>query len=93
MIASSLDFYYSVVSSCVLRPPSAVTFHVAIKGKPMVFAEVLNEHLTQAFFIHIILGSGSLASVLAPVIQEEGFACELEFIKLSKKEGDQMKMN
>lgn len=66
-----------------------MTFHVAIKGKLMVFAEVLDEHLTQAFFIHIILGSGCLASVLAPVIQEEDFVCKLEFIKLSKKEGDE----
>lgn len=57
-----------------------------------MFAEVLNEHLTQAFFIHIILGCGCSASVLAPVIQEEGFVCELEFIKLSKKVGDEDKL-
>lgn len=42
--------------------------------------------------MHIILESACSTCVLAPVSQEELFIREHEFIKLSKMEGDKVKM-
>lgn len=88
MIPSSLDSLPLSSNAWVLRPPQLWPLHTAIKESRWYSPRSC---MSRALRINIILESDCTASVLAPVSQEERFICE--FIKLSKMEGDTMKMN